>query len=95
MTISRRAETSRAIAEALSEVALHSASFSFVFPAVQNDVPIALLGLQKRLDYIQGMGFDAVWISPIISNTPGGYHGYWAQVAHALQAFPTGSEITL
>ena len=25
------------------------------------------------------MGFDAVWISPIIKNTPGGYHGYWAK----------------
>jgi len=25
------------------------------------------------------MGFDAIWISPVIVNTPGGYHGYWAQ----------------
>jgi alpha-amylase len=21
---------------------------------------------------------DAIWISPVIVNTPGGYHGYWA-----------------
>ena len=34
-------------------------------------------GIQKHLDYIQGMGFDAIWVSPIIKNTPGGYHGYW------------------
>ena len=34
-------------------------------------------GIQKQLDYIQGMGFDAIWISPIVKNTPGGYHGYW------------------
>lgn len=42
-------------------------------------------GLINKLDYIQGMGFTAVWISPIVENlsgnTPDGsaYHGYWAQ----------------
>ena len=25
------------------------------------------------------MGFDAIWISPVIENTPNGYHGYWAR----------------
>lgn len=25
------------------------------------------------------MGFDAIWISPMVSNTPSGYHGYWMQ----------------
>jgi alpha-amylase len=25
------------------------------------------------------MGFDAIWISPIVTNTPNGYHGYWMQ----------------
>jgi len=34
-------------------------------------------GIEKNLDYIQGMGFNAIWISPIIANTPKGYHGYW------------------
>jgi len=34
-------------------------------------------GILDNLDYIQGMGFDAIWISPIVANTPGGYHGYW------------------
>ena len=33
-------------------------------------------GIIKKLDYIKGMGFDAIWISPIIENTPGSYHGY-------------------
>lgn len=43
------------------------------------------LGLISRLDYIQGMGFDTVWISPIVDNieepTPYGeaYHGYWTR----------------
>jgi alpha-amylase len=32
-------------------------------------------GLQNKLDYIQGMGFDTVWISPIVSNI-GGSTGY-------------------
>ncbi|KAF2858248.1 glycoside hydrolase family 13 protein [Piedraia hortae CBS 480.64] len=41
-------------------------------------------GLISKLDYIQDMGFTAVWISPVVSNldelTAYGeaYHGYWA-----------------
>lgn len=35
-------------------------------------------GMINKLDYIQGMGFDAIWISPIVTNTPGSYHGYHA-----------------
>merc|ERR1719217_1558039 len=35
-------------------------------------------GIIDKLDYIQGMGFDAIWISPIVKNMDGGYHGYWA-----------------
>lgn len=40
-------------------------------------------GTIDKLDYIQGMGFDAVMISPIIENIDGrveygeAYHGYW------------------
>ncbi|KAI9266887.1 glycoside hydrolase superfamily [Phascolomyces articulosus] len=34
-------------------------------------------GVVSQLDYISGMGFDAIWISPIPANSPGGYHGYW------------------
>ncbi len=33
-------------------------------------------GIQNHLDYIAGMGFDAIWISPIVQNWPGSYHGY-------------------
>ena len=36
-------------------------------------------GMINELDYIKGMGFDAIWISPIIDNLDGGYHGYWAR----------------
>lgn len=36
-------------------------------------------GLINHLDYIQGMGFDAIWVSPIVKNYGEGYHGYWAQ----------------
>jgi alpha-amylase len=32
----------------------------------------------NKLDYIQGMGFDAIWISPIVENYPNSYHGYHA-----------------
>ena len=33
-------------------------------------------GIQKHLDYISGMGFNAIWISPISKNKDGSYHGY-------------------
>ena len=35
-------------------------------------------GLQSQLDYIKGMGFDAIWISPIPKNKGEDYHGYGA-----------------
>ena len=34
-------------------------------------------GLADHLDYISSMGFDAIWISPIVKNSKDGYHGYW------------------
>ena len=45
-----------------------------------------LKGLTKRLDYIQGLGATAVWLTPVFVNKPvqgspgqesSGYHGYW------------------
>ena len=36
-------------------------------------------GITEKLDYIKGMGFDAIWISPVVDNIDGGYHGYWAR----------------
>ncbi|KAK1769931.1 glycoside hydrolase [Phialemonium atrogriseum] len=42
-------------------------------------------GLVSKLDYIQGMGFTAIWISPIVKQMDGqtldgsSYHGYWAE----------------
>jgi alpha-amylase len=44
-------------------------------------------GIKSKLDYIQGMGFDAVWISPVIKNMPGGYHGYWASDLYTVNSF--------
>ena len=35
-------------------------------------------GIEKNLDYITGMGFDAIWISPIPENLGNDYHGYAA-----------------
>ncbi|HVL79598.1 MAG TPA: alpha-amylase family glycosyl hydrolase [Sphingomicrobium sp.] len=45
-----------------------------------------LKGLTSRLDYIQGLGATAIWLSPVFKNKPvqgpkggesAGYHGYW------------------
>ncbi|WWC90710.1 uncharacterized protein L201_005647 [Kwoniella dendrophila CBS 6074] len=39
--------------------------------------------ITEKLDYIKGMGFDTIWISPIVKNIDGttgegeAYHGYW------------------
>jgi alpha-amylase len=47
-------------------------------------------GIEEKLDYIQGMGFDAIWISPITQNiersTDYGeaYHGYWQQDIYSI-----------
>lgn len=27
-------------------------------------------GLQSKLNYIQGMGFDAIWITPVVTSEP-------------------------
>lgn len=34
-------------------------------------------GIQKKLDYIQGLGAEAIYISPIMRQAPGGYRGYY------------------
>lgn len=46
-------------------------------------------GIIDKLDYIQGMGFTAIWISPVIENTENAsteysYHGYWPRNFYAL-----------
>lgn len=45
-----------------------------------------LVGVQQKLDYIQGLGATSVWITPPVANqwwdpaqNYGGYHGYWAR----------------
>ena len=41
-------------------------------------------GIEQKLDYIQGMGFDAIWISPIVKNAEGSYHSYHTTDFYAL-----------
>src|SRR5262249_20745398 len=45
-----------------------------------------LQGIIDHLDYIQGLGATAIWITPPVANMwwdplqqSGGYHGYWAR----------------
>ncbi len=35
-------------------------------------------GIEQKLDYIQALGATAIWISPIVLNTEGQFHGYSA-----------------
>ncbi|MFZ5351543.1 MAG: alpha-amylase family glycosyl hydrolase [Bacillota bacterium] len=37
-----------------------------------------LQGIINKLEYIKSLGSTAIWITPVVSNDPGGYHGYWA-----------------
>ncbi|KAL2199758.1 glycoside hydrolase family 13 protein [Corynascus similis CBS 632.67] len=57
-------------------------------------------GLISKLDYIKGMGFTAVWISPVVKQMDGNskdgssYHGFWAQDIWALNsAFGTEEDL--
>ncbi|MBZ4665961.1 alpha-amylase family glycosyl hydrolase [Mahella sp.] len=37
-----------------------------------------LQGIIDKLDYIKDLGATAIWITPVVDNEEGGYHGYWA-----------------
>ncbi|KAI5866030.1 glycoside hydrolase family 13 protein [Durotheca rogersii] len=51
-------------------------------------------GLESKLDYIAGMGFDAIWITPVVANTNGGYHGYWASDLYSInQNYGTADDL--
>nr|POF01092.1 alpha-amylase [Quercus suber] len=53
-------------------------------------------GIIDKLDYIQGMGFTAVWISPITQqiDRPSSYHGYWQNDLNALNnAYGTQNDL--
>ncbi|RDW88123.1 hypothetical protein BP6252_00155 [Coleophoma cylindrospora] len=57
-------------------------------------------GIIKHLDYIQGMGFTAIWISPVTAQLAGSsldgsaYHGYWQQDIYSLNSnFGTAADL--
>ena len=51
-------------------------------------------GIQNHLNYIKEMGFDAIWISPIVKNAEGSYHSYHTIDFYALnEHFGTEEDI--
>lgn len=57
-------------------------------------------GLLNKLDYIQGMNFDAVWISPVVTQLPQqtgdgmAYTAYWQQDLYGLNShFGTADDL--
>ena len=51
-------------------------------------------GIKSKLDYLENLGIDAIWISPIVKNTFLGYHGYWAEDIYEVDAhFGTQDEL--
>lgn len=52
------------------------------------------MGIKNKLDYIASMGFDAIWISPVVTNYDKGYHGYWATNFYTINnKFGTAQEL--
>ncbi|CAG8443564.1 12762_t:CDS:2 [Funneliformis caledonium] len=58
------------------------------------------LGIVNKLDYIKDLGFDAIWISPVVKQVEGetrygvGWHGYWAQELYQINPhFGTADEL--
>lgn len=49
-------------------------------------------GLVSKLDYIQDMGFDAIWISPVVANVKCGYTGYWATKLWEINSYFGGAD---
>lgn len=41
-------------------------------------------GIINNLAYIQNLGANAIWISPIVVNTDNGFHGYWAKDLYSI-----------
>ncbi|RPD58617.1 glycoside hydrolase family 13 protein [Lentinus tigrinus ALCF2SS1-7] len=57
-------------------------------------------GVISKLDYIQDLGFDAIWISPVVANIEANtsygqaYHGYWTQDINSLNSkFGTADDL--
>lgn len=51
-------------------------------------------GIEYKLDYIQGLGADAVWISPVTKQVPDAYHGYSQTDLYALnEHFGTAQDL--
>ena len=51
-------------------------------------------GIENNLDYIISLGFNAIWISPVVLNTDRGFHGYWAKDLYQIEPhFGTKSEL--
>jgi alpha-amylase len=36
-----------------------------------------IAGVRAKLDYLQGLGVTALWLSPVFKNQDDGFHGYW------------------
>lgn len=55
----------------------------------------------KKLDYIQGMGFTAIWITPVTEQLPQStsdgeaYHGYWQQDMLVFTGLFVGLKLTI
>lgn len=38
-----------------------------------------LQGVIDELPYVKGLGMTAIWLTPVVEQMPGGYHGYWTR----------------
>ncbi|HLS60524.1 MAG TPA: alpha-amylase family glycosyl hydrolase [Virgibacillus sp.] len=57
---------------------------------VRPDDPLAyhggdIVGITKKLDHIEELGFTTIMLSPIMENVENGYHGYWVEDFYAVE----------
>lgn len=38
-----------------------------------------LKGIERQLPYLEKLGVNAIWMTPVQMNVPGAFHGYWIQ----------------
>jgi glycosidase len=59
-----------------ARTAINQAGRSNGFPTPDNFYGGTIKGITEHLDYIAGLGCTAIWLSPVLENNDGAYHGY-------------------
>ncbi len=57
-------------------------------------ITLTIFKVNSTTKIILDLGFDAIWISPIVDNYDSGYHGYWARKWYSINShFGTSDDL--